>query len=94
MKHEGREDVQRTRRNIMFIPSLRSLRIFAFQNVFSLVRKRARVFLIPYSRIPRSKIGAKYCPVYEFLLFTMSSGVPLATIVPPRLPPSGPKSIT
>ena len=35
----------------------------------------------------------KNCPVYEFLHFATSSGVPTATTVPPPSPPSGPKSI-
>ena len=41
----------------------------------------------------RSKIGFKYLPVYDFSTLATCSGVPLAIIVPPLSPPSGPKSI-
>lgn len=34
----------------------------------------------------------KYLPVYDFSFLTISSGVPLAIILPPRKPPSGPIS--
>lgn len=34
-----------------------------------------------------------YCPVYDTLLFAISSGVPCAITVPPLSPPSGPMSI-
>ncbi len=34
-----------------------------------------------------------YCPVYDFLFLTTSSGVPLAITVPPLSPPSGPMSM-
>ena len=37
---------------------------------------------------------ARYFPVYDFFSFTISSGVPSATIYPPSSPLSGPRSIT
>ena len=37
--------------------------------------------------------GLRYCPVNDFSTFATCSGVPLATIVPPPSPPSGPRSI-
>jgi hypothetical protein len=47
LKHEGREDVQRTRRKFMIFRVLRILHIFVFQNVFSLMlTRRVNVFLI------------------------------------------------
>ena len=38
--------------------------------------------------------GFKYLPVNESFTLTISSGVPLATTVPPPIPPSGPISMT
>ena len=37
--------------------------------------------------------GFKYCPVYDCGTAAISSGVPVATMVPPRSPPSGPRSM-
>lgn len=39
-------------------------------------------------------IRARYSPVYEPGVEAISSGVPCATICPPRSPPSGPRSMT
>lgn len=41
-----------------------------------------------------SRICFKNWPVYDFSFIASSSGVPVPMIVPPRLPPSGPRSIT
>lgn len=38
-------------------------------------------------------IFLRNCPVYDSLTFATVSGVPQATIVPPPLPPSGPRSM-
>ena len=35
----------------------------------------------------------KYCPVRLFLFFLTSSGVPVATILPPSNPAAGPRSM-
>src|SRR6185437_9431556 len=40
------------------------------------------------------KTRASHWPVCDFLLRAIASGVPVATISPPRAPPSGPRSIT
>lgn len=42
---------------------------------------------------PFSSSGARYCPVKDFRLFATCSGVPVATMRPPSLPPSGPRSM-
>lgn len=39
------------------------------------------------------KIFSRKCPVYDSFTFTTFSGVPCATIIPPLVPPSGPRSI-
>lgn len=41
----------------------------------------------------RSRIGFRYLPVYDSETSATFSGVPVATIVPPLSPPSGPRSI-
>ena len=38
-------------------------------------------------------IFLRYCPVYDSEHLAIASGVPLATIVPPLSPPSGPRSM-
>ena len=45
------------------------------------------------SSAARSSTGLRYCPVKESGFCATSSGVPVATMVPPPLPPSGPRSM-
>ena len=41
----------------------------------------------------RRSSGCRYWPVYDVLTSATCSGVPAATTVPPRSPPSGPRSM-
>ena len=45
------------------------------------------------SSAARSSTGLRYCPVKESGFCATFSGVPVATMVPPPLPPSGPRSM-
>ena len=52
LKHEGREDVQRTRRKFMIFRVLRILHVFVFQNVLSsMLTRHIDVFIISPLRL-------------------------------------------
>ena len=52
-----------------------------------------RLYFGCYLFVSRSRIGLRYWPVYDCGQAATSSGVPQATTVPPRSPPSGPRSM-
>lgn len=54
----------------------------------TIIRKKEGLSPLSYS-----KYFFKNWPVWLFSFFTICSGVPTCTIVPPLSPPSGPKSI-